>query len=704
MTPGRRAAFAAGVAAAGLFIPLFVPLGQGKVFAIGDLADFHLPLRHIYQSALVDGQSLLWTSRLFGGFYVHAEGQVGAFHPLHLLLYRLLPLGIAFNLELIASYVFGFAGMWLFLRRLGLATAASLTGAIAFAFSGFNLLHLLHMNAVAVIAHVPWLLLALEVLLFGDTKPKRLALAGIAALTASTVLLGYPQYVWMAAMMCGIWLLVNLRRISRWNLGLAAAAGVAGLMLGGIQLLPSVDLLQESVRQEVSTAFALTYSLHPLNLVQLLSPYFLLERVYSPADEPFVHEFGVYNGALCTIAVVWVLARWRHLASRQAALFGLTLLVAGVILALGAYGIAYEALVNLPIVGSFRAPARHILIAHVGLAVLAAITVDDLQRIARALVRSPVVWAWLPLGLAGAAIAFAWYWLDGGSGFEGHAFDRLGIAGGALFLTATAALVSIAARGRAWGLPLIPLVLALDLGLWGYPYVWEGGIMHGAEIAEREPAPPADAGARVHDGRRNPWPNALLLRGFDVARPYVGLSPAHAMPLSTSRELRVAGVEWVRTEDGWERVPDPMPRVRLVPEAVAAADPVQALATVDVRRVALVERDIPGLASTGKATLVEDAAGRIMMDVASPGRTLLATTEAWHAGWKAVAADGRELRTVRVYGDCLGIVLEPGQYRVSLIFAPWSFTAGVYLSIAGALLTLGLVVLAGRPNRRLNPQ
>ena len=43
----RRAAVAASLAGAALFVPLFVPLARGHLFAIGELADFHLPLREI---------------------------------------------------------------------------------------------------------------------------------------------------------------------------------------------------------------------------------------------------------------------------------------------------------------------------------------------------------------------------------------------------------------------------------------------------------------------------------------------------------------------------------------------------------------------------------------------------------------------------------------------------------------------------------
>ena len=72
-------------------------------------------------------------------------------------------------------------------------------GSLLFTFSSFNLLHFLHPNAVAVIAHIPWLLWAIDIALL-ESRRRRVALAGVlvALLTGSQLLLGYPQYVWFS--------------------------------------------------------------------------------------------------------------------------------------------------------------------------------------------------------------------------------------------------------------------------------------------------------------------------------------------------------------------------------------------------------------------------------------------------------------------------------------------------------------------------
>jgi hypothetical protein len=686
----------ASVCAAFLFGLLLTPLFSGRVFSMGDLSDFHLPLRHLYRSALVEGQSILWTDTLFGGFYIHAEGQLGALHPLHLVLYRLLPLTIAFNLELVASYVFCFVGMILLLRRLGMSTAAGLIGAIAFTFSGFNLLHLLHVNAVAVVAHVPWLLLTLEGVLSAGGRRQQLSIIGLSAFIGSILLLGYPQYVWIVALICAIYVAVNARRMSVSGLAIAGATVVTGVMLGGIQLLPTMDLLRESERAAMASDFALTYSLHPVNLAQLFSPYLLSTWVYAAPEELYIHEFGLYNGAYCTIAGLWVLVRWRHLPLRHLVVFACALVLVGLTLALGRYGVVYDALAALPLLGTFRAPTRHITLVHLGLALLAAVAFDDLLRQPTGKrAAAPTPWIWLPLALSLIVPFLVWAWISGGRGFDQQGLNPAGILIGTGLMFVVTLVLTDAWRGSRPALMLLPLLVSLDLALWGCGYVFAGGVRTVAEIAAQTDGPPAQPGARLNPAETHS-PNPLLLRGFAIVRPYVGLPPRRVLPLDNPNELRVAGVDWTQRRDGWHRVPDPMPRARIVSQALVTTEVIREIGRVDVRSVAIVDRALPPLDPGASAITVAAAPGAISIDVKAAGAALLATTDAYHAGWRATGAGGRRLQTVRVYGDYLGVLLDPGTYRMTLAFDPSSFRAGAYVSIAGVILLMTLVATARR--------
>ena len=233
------------------FAALALPFFLGQVYVADDLGEFHLPLRNFYAEQLARHEPFDWMPSLYGGFYVTAEGQLGAYHPLHVLLYRTLPLGAAFDLELLVSYPFMFGGMYLLLRRWLARRDASLAGALVFTFGGFNLLHFVHPNAVAIVAHIPWLLLAIEASLTEASGPRRAtADLAIGLLTASQLLLGYPQYVWFSLLVetaYAVWRTISLRvGISRVVMPLIAVT--LGVLTAGVQLLPTIDGLSHSTR------------------------------------------------------------------------------------------------------------------------------------------------------------------------------------------------------------------------------------------------------------------------------------------------------------------------------------------------------------------------------------------------------------------------------------------------------------------------
>ena len=685
-----------------LFIPLVAPMLMHRVFAHSDIGTFHLPVRRIFAAALRDGDSFAWTSRMFNGFYLLGEGQLGAFHPLHFLLYRFVPLTAAFNVELIVSYVFALAGMWLFLRRIGFGTLAVGTGAIAFAFSGFQLLHLGNSNAVAIAAHIPWLLFALEAALSADARTRAMGTVGISLLTGSEILLGHPQSVYLSALTCAIYVVV--KRPAWHALALPVVAALAGLLIGAVQLLPTVDLLAHSARATTTADFRLTFSLHPLNLVQLLSPYALPSRVHAAPEEMYVHEFGVYNGALCTVAVAWALLRRRTLPFQPITRFAGALCVIGIVLALGKYDYVYTEIATLPLLRAFRAPTRHLVLVHFGLALLAAVMIEDLFRSARdrtALqsIRRRIA---MPLALSSvtAALALAW-WLAGHVSSTPTNYPAAVVIG-TVFMAVATVLVRDAARGGTAALLVIPMFLALDLGFWGYSYVWGSPPMSIAQIAALASEPPGGVPPKsVHDADGNPTISYWLLRDARVARADVGLVPQFSVPL-TDKALRVAGVEWVRTGIEWRQVENPMPRLRVVPFTRISQTPARDLESTRIEDTALVDRHIdPSLAQPADVSrrLVADRPGRLEVDVDTPRPALLALTESYHPGWTA-EADGREVVTLPLYGDYLGVLAPAGRYRLTLRFDPQSLRYGWYLSGAGLLATAMLFVMVRTPRRR----
>ena len=694
-----------------LILALASPLLVGRVHVVDDLGNLHLPVRSLYQHALRAGHSVLWSPYFYSGMYLHGEGQAGMYHPVHLLLYRFLPLTWAFTLEFVLSYTLMFPGMYLFLRRLELPRPAALFGAIVFTFSGFNLLHFMHMNAIAVVAHIPWLLLGVDVLLRStDRRQVAVAQAAVSLGTGSQLLLGHPQFVWLSVLSelaFAAWRLPS--SVSAWRFGLLAWALGVGVMLGGIQLLPSMQALAESERGNPSLEFRSTYSLPVANLLQLVSPYGLRGRVVGAN----VQEFGLYNGAICTVAIGWVLVRWRWL-GRWRSLVLASVAFSGVmlLLALGPVGLIYPLLARVPGIGMFRAPSRYILLMHLALAIVASVMMADLLRLAHAESRPLALRALWPVGLvAGLSLgSFAAYALIRSDPVRYPWSAQLWPVGfaalGTGLILVAAVLVAAAFRGVRWAPWCLAVFTVVDLTLWGYSFIWRERPQSLEQLMQRLPEPPGGPqSGRVHVTGGMDWlyGNVLALKGYHLASGYVGLRPTRLLSPDDPVGQRLLGVRWIFRDGRWSEVADVLPRARLLSSAIITGDIAGELRRIDVGRTALLSRPVGDLGpgADGTAQVVRDDPGLIAVQTTTPSRQLLVLSEAYNQGWQATE-DGRPIPIDRAYGDLQACVVDPGEHRLVFRFDPESFAWGRRLSAAGlVLVAVSLLVLPAFARRGL---
>src|SRR4030095_6599563 len=277
---------------------LFWPAALRRMFVYGDLGGFFLPFRIFLADHLAHGITPLWMPNLFCGFYAHGEGQIGIFHPVRWLLYRLLPLPEAFNLECLLPYPLALVGLALFLRPLALPASAAIFGGATFALSAYLTARLTHVNAITVIAHLGWLLFAIDILLRESGRARWRAWLGIALVTGSQFLVGYPvgvAYCWLIAIPYAGLVAAGGRRVA--PLMAVASALAVGFLLGGIQLVPTWEHLAASQRAQPDYAFLAEQSLHPLNLLTIVAPWLFSHRLYM--DEVFNQvEQVCYLGAV----------------------------------------------------------------------------------------------------------------------------------------------------------------------------------------------------------------------------------------------------------------------------------------------------------------------------------------------------------------------------------------------------------------------
>ena len=734
---------------------LALPLLTGRVPVTGDLGNFHLPLSKFYAQCLASGDSLAWMPDRFSGSFMVGEGQFGAYHPLHWLTYRALPFDTAFALEVFLPCPLMLIGMGLFLRR-HVGGAGALMGAMLYTFSIGFMHYRRHPVFAATLALIPWLLWSMDVAVASSGRKRRFACVMIALLTGSQFLLLYAQALSFSLVTVfgySVYLFLH-HRPSRAAWAAIVVGNALGALLGSVQVLPTLAAIDDSVRSHVTLDWIMVFSIHPSKLVGIVSPH-----LHFSQGGPY---FGVIPLVLISW---WVAARLgREVASSQGtglrgengpaasvagtrlAYGALAFSIATLVMALGRYGGLYYLHTYLPVIGNLRAPARYTTLTQLGLAVASAVAFahlvmwvkrhsnavkgqDGTDRATSDARATGGIWSnsnkslTLPWTIATVSIltslGFALFGDVRATGdLRGHWYA------GPLLVVLAATALTCAVRGRRIGLYMLVAIAMIDTGLYGISAravdsTWRTTPKYDQWVATY-PEPPERSNHRVYiEGAHA---NRATLQGHRLASKYVALTPAKQLDYHDANALRVAGVDWFHLgwlrrkndlthavvhglgapeQQGWRRVPGTLPRVRLVNDAQTSNSPGEDLKRIDVERTALVTEPMNlSSPSPGEATIVGDRPGEIRVRVQPNGRELLVVSESYHAGWSA-RIDGLPAKVHRVNGDFLGCVVESGQRVVEFEFRPQSLVWGKRISLMGLALTLGVVVLAALPSRRL---
>ncbi len=418
----RTGLIAAGVmlAAVTAFYGFGIATGSSLFFThdIGGSDIWHLsyPMKHFYAQELDVGRLPLWADDVGTGFPLHAEGQVAALYPLNLILYKLLPVPLAFNWSILLHAILAGVFAAMYTRQMGAGRAGSLVAAAVFAFAGFFITHLKHINMTASAVWIPLLLLLLE--RYARRRAHR-TLAAFAAVVGIMILAGHPQIWYYNLLVCGFYALHLLIRLWRRppargggrTSGLRFAGGLGyavalGLLLALPQILPSQELNDLGPRRVgLTIAEATQYKYSPKYLIAFLLPSYFgdpgelaFEPILDPrTDRPmensaleggpppskvtgfvpqreaptFFWEMTGYVGLLpILLALACVALGFRQRRPRVL----LVLLVLSIVMALGEHGgLFYLFYYAFPGFELFRFHARFLLYADLALAVMAGV-------------------------------------------------------------------------------------------------------------------------------------------------------------------------------------------------------------------------------------------------------------------------------------------------------------------------------------------
>jgi len=215
-----------------------------------------MALMHMLSSAIKGDSSMLWTTGIYGGHPIFAEGQGGFANPLHLLIAWLLPPIPGYNLHQFLSMFLSGVGTYGMCRSQDCSRAASAFAALALIFSTLWIGGRSNLAIGSTIGWVPWAFWGLSTWLKRADLPSACFFGATMALM---VLSGYPQVVHGVLIYMTLYLAVKLfyakeRELLVHRRGRLAFTLVVAILLcvglSAVQLLPLLELARESHRND----------------------------------------------------------------------------------------------------------------------------------------------------------------------------------------------------------------------------------------------------------------------------------------------------------------------------------------------------------------------------------------------------------------------------------------------------------------------
>ncbi len=694
----------------GAFLVLCWPFLRGQIYASFDFAEMAIPDRAFYSLCLQHGDNSHWTPFYWRGLDHAGYGETGMFHPVRVL-YRFLPLTLALCIEMVMHFPISLAGAYLYLRRRhGVDSSSALFGASVFAFSIFPLAHFGQMHMCLIFSHLPWMVL----FAWGAMTGRRpwLSAAGTGLCLGSMLLLCHPQTAFIVCIPVGLVIAYELvRQRDRHCLGragLLAPALVGGLMVGMVQLLPTLTALGEAERGALSQAQRCGFSLHPLHLLPNLLPgiygrkglgdvvTFLdgsQDYLLNPTE--FCAYFGI--GMLTFLFGCLIICRISVRKHRLPIVFISVSAVVAVLLMLGGYGGLHRWLIHAPFIADFRSPNRYkvVLTTFLGLgAALGMYTLRHTPLRPCPPARQLLLFAPACLSLITAVLVLA----VGTFSFRGHLMNPRAVVGlvwGVGVSGAIGALLLLWWRQRPkWVLPLVTCICFLDV------------CVVGLEVAVKVPRKSMADIQRLHrqlrpgerQGRVIAPSNFPLWDGQYMATGYLGMKPTALIPYTDTRMLQLASVaRGYKDPETSRRVPDPvLPRFRLVPNLRRQPGAVDWQNLPDPTQTALTTtpHELQGPPVTPEETVqvLEERYSRVTLEVVTGTERLLVCSDRWAPGWRAIRG-GRELPMVPLYDHAMrGIPVPRGRHTIVMDYVSPAVTRGTRWTWAGLALLAALAV------------
>lgn len=259
------------IAALALFVPELFFFRKG--FLAGDYSQQFFPYSAWYAHALKDFHLPLYTTLIGCGYSLFAEAQGGILYPVNLILFLVLPLNIAYQLNPLIHFVLGGLFAYLFVRNKGSSQWGGAVFALIFMF-GANVCGIRYNTVVQKV--LVWFPLGLYFIDRFFASRRYRFLTGLGILFILQIFAGFLQIALYCIAFTTAYFFVKL--IVEGSIPKMRSLGVLALVLIGVglvsfpQLLATLKMVSASTRAHQCLAFSLWGSSTPLVFATFIFP------------------------------------------------------------------------------------------------------------------------------------------------------------------------------------------------------------------------------------------------------------------------------------------------------------------------------------------------------------------------------------------------------------------------------------------------
>lgn len=407
------------------FLPLLIFFGleiAGLEVTGGDPDRFFRPLKSELTASLRQGNLPLWSDRFGFGMPLAGQSEIGAFYPLHWLIYPICGPGIGWRMSMVVHQALAAFFLYQLARKLGAGSMGAALGALIYLFGGFPTIQASKEWAVLGMAWIPAAFLGVESW-FQDKNRRGIAL--LSAALACLALVGHFQLAQITSLGLFFWVvsrtIFDRTLFERWP-GLMLGV-LVGLMIASPQLALSWNYALE-VEATKRSAATLSYYSYPLwNFSEFVFP--LWTRLLAGGPEGgywTIHQTTQFEACQFFGSIGLIFAITFLFGPSKFKIPIITLACISILLSTmpqWSPGL-YANVLGIPGMGLFRCPSRYGVLLHLAMAIIAGIGFSE--RI------SGKSWGLMIVMLAGSITMMAQMQFNGFSFPGGRVVPRFPIA------------------------------------------------------------------------------------------------------------------------------------------------------------------------------------------------------------------------------------------------------------------------------------